>query len=158
MRTPTLKALSATAALATILLLTAPPAMAQSSLLQQIILSYLNLDHFKCYEVEDIDAEREIVGLADQFDEVTVKVKKAKRVCLPVTKGHNEFITFPRHPDEHLVCYATGDQPPAGFDWRKVLVYNQFGSQELVVTGPANRLCVPSFKCVVTKENNCQPD
>ena len=157
MRT-TLKALGATAALATILLVTAPPAMAQSSLLQQIILSFLKLDHFKCYEVEDTDATNETVGLADQFDEVTVKVKKAKRICLPVTKGHNEFITVPRNPDEHLVCYVTADQPPAGFDWRKVLVYNQFGSQELVVTGPANRLCVPSYKCVVTKENDCQVD
>jgi hypothetical protein len=150
----TKKAMWASAALATVLL-TASPAVAQSSLLQYIILSFLDLDHFKCYEVEDTDPENVIVGLADQFEKVTTKVKRAKRICLPVVKGHNEFVTFIEHPEDHLVCYATQDQPQTGFDWFKVLVYNQFGSQELVVTGRSNRLCVPSLKCVVTPENSC---
>jgi hypothetical protein len=120
--------------------------------------NHFQTDHFKCYQTIPVPDPGHIVGetvtLIDQFDDRQVKVKKALRLCTPVTKAHGQFgDTEIQHPEDHLVCYRTAE-PQFPFQQRTVFVRNQFGDQILTVTGRERVLCVPSFKCVVDPATN----
>jgi hypothetical protein len=98
------------------------------------------LDHFKCYKTRtDGSFVPRDVTLADQFESTSALVEKPVRFCNPANKN-NEGIN---DPTAHLMCYDINQATP--FQPRHVLVNNQFGEQELVVTKPY-QLCNPATK------------
>jgi hypothetical protein len=98
------------------------------------------LDHFKCYKTRtDGSFVPRDVTLVDQFESTSALVEKPSRLCNPANKN-NEGIT---DPTAHLMCYDINQATP--FTPRHVLVNNQFGEQELVVTKPF-QLCNPATK------------
>ncbi len=72
-------------------------------------------DHFKCYEVNSLKSEDEIVVLLqDQFFERVFEVKKIKRFCNPVDKNDEGFVPpLPdgEFPQDHLTCYEIKPLP-----------------------------------------------
>jgi hypothetical protein len=106
------------------------------------------LDHFKCYTVRPRTTFTPLkVTLKDQFEAQDVTVLRPVSLCNPVTKCHDGVCTEPVHPEEHLTCYRTQDvEGTPGFQRRRVLVSNQFGTQELTVVRRNDLLCLPSAK------------
>jgi len=103
------------------------------------------LDHFKCYWAEDVAAIpiEEVVYLEDQFGAVNATVAWAGSFCNPVEKLHDGVLTPISNPDHHLTLY-TIDYEEEPQMWQ-VEVDNQFGIQQLNVTGPY-WLAVPTQK------------
>jgi hypothetical protein len=102
------------------------------------------LDHFKCYTVLNSSYIERVVSLTDQFLTVNnATVTQAQFFCNPVQKLYNNVTTNITHPDYHLTVYniTTGSQPQT---WQ-VEVVNQFGDQNLTVSGPV-ALAVPTWK------------
>lgn len=125
----------------------------------------LPLDHFKCYEIEEIGPYKggqslgEIVDLQDQFGTINDwTVQDPKFFCNPVAKNKcGEVVPPILHHDHHLTVYDISyeEEPQT---WRgqvlpkislpktwQVTVDNQFGTQDLTVSGPV-ALAVPSGK------------
>ena len=120
------------------------------------------LDHFKCYTVAG-DFQPVPVQLQDQFDRMDggpasfqdARVLRPRYLCNPVDKFH--FLGFDpagdpmwntvrvQHPEQHLVCYdiKTKKQKP-----HSVLIGNQFGEKQKLLTKKPRLLCVPSEKRV----------
>ncbi len=115
-------------------------------------LSDLNLDHFKCYEVEDGDDIDVIVSLQDQFDlePEDVLVERPELFCNPVDKNGQGIL------DEtaHLTCYEIEDEKIE----REVLATNQLDDQFLVLAEPKELLCVPSEKLDVLPHESAEDD
>ena len=138
------------------------------------------LDHFQCYSVfgpaEEVPGPV-TVGLEDQFDTALGIVETAevwagmRYFCNPTSKSFGGTTTSISHNDHHLTFYtfkeSSEGQPSIVAE---VKIYNQFGSQKLVVHS-ANLLAVPTqklepighqapegldhFKCyIVTDANN----
>jgi len=106
------------------------------------------LDHFKCYEVEELGCPPpgEMVELQDQFVTINATVEGPEFFCNPVEKVHDGVLTPISNPDHHLTVYninniTTGSQPQT---WQ-VEVDNQFGTQVLNVSDPV-MLAVPTWK------------
>jgi hypothetical protein len=106
-----------------------------------------DLDHFKFYpygtEPPSIDED---VHLKDQFVDVMATVEYPGGFCNPVEK---EIIEGPPpipifHDENHLTVYEITLLPPDERYWF-VVVENQFGIEELYVTGPV-ALAVPTQK------------
>jgi hypothetical protein len=108
-----------------------------------------DLDHYKCYEVEEGKSVKKGVLLEDQFHTEEVRVLRPKLFCNPVIKNKEE-----RHPDPytHLVCYKI--IPRTQSPVNKVIAYNQFGEQPLVLS-ESKLLCVPSTKTPFNKCVSC---
>jgi len=105
------------------------------------------LDHFKCYEAEDILMEPidEVVYLEDQFGAFNVTVGEAGAFCNPAEKMHDEEPTPIFNPDHHFTIYGI-NVPEENYVIRSVKVSNQFApEQELWVFGPYG-LAVPTQK------------
>jgi len=103
------------------------------------------LDHFKCYWVEDVSGLPidELVYLEDQFGAVNATVEWALGFGNPTEKWHDEVLTPIKKPDHHLTVYGLyyEAEPQEWF----VEVDNQFGTQQLTVSGPV-ALAVPTEK------------
>ena len=100
------------------------------------------LDHFKCYWAEGIPPGED-VQLEDQFRTMDAHVAAPVLFANPVHKWHGDAWTPISNPDNHLTFYdIVHEEPPQV--WH-VQVDNQFGSQELWVSGPIF-LAVPTKK------------
>jgi hypothetical protein len=103
------------------------------------------LDHFKCYPASDISGEPvdEVMCLEDQFVNITANVTSAFLFCNPADKLHGDVLTPILNPNHHLTLYnLSWEGDPQ--QWL-VMVENQFGPQQLVVSGPVG-LAVPTQK------------
>jgi hypothetical protein len=108
--------------------------------------NFVPLDHFKCYWLGGSPPVGEVVGLKDQFGAVTATVEDAEFFCNPVEKVL-DGVTMPiSNPDHHLTVYniTTGSENATQMPLQ-VVVKNQFGTQNLTVTGPV-ALAVPTWK------------
>jgi alpha-tubulin suppressor-like RCC1 family protein len=105
------------------------------------------LDHFKGYWVDEETAPYigEVVSLEDQFGAVNATVESAVFFCNPVEKLHDEVLTPISNPNHHLTLYGLHYEE-APQTWQ-VEVDNQFGTQNLTVSGPF-WLAVPTQKLV----------
>ncbi|TET75805.1 MAG: DUF11 domain-containing protein [Dehalococcoidia bacterium] len=103
-----------------------------------------NVDHFKCYGVEEAPYIGEEVQLEDQFIEFDALVTNTSFFCNPVEKLHDEELTPILNPDYHLTVYNLEyeDEPQL---WQ-VTVNNQFGEQMLTVSSNSVGLAVPTWK------------
>ena len=98
------------------------------------------LDHFKGYTlIEPVPAALNEIYLEDQFSAFWAEATLAWEFCNPVIKNDEPLW----YPDNHLMLFDIihGESFPA---W-DVMVYNQFGLQELAV-GPPVKLAVPTQK------------
>ena len=103
------------------------------------------LDHFKFYEVVGgPDADVLLPKVEDQFYTgiEEVEVNSLLYFGNPVTKTHDGTVTSIGAPDHHLALYDI--TTPTIQNW-VVEVDNQFGTQELTVSGPV-MLAVPTQK------------
>jgi hypothetical protein len=105
-----------------------------------------SLDHYKCYEVIEINSmpHLPVVILDDQFvSEEKVQVGMPKFFCVPVSKHLPGTTTEEQimNPDDHLAIYAINPEPYQ----RKIKVKDQFGERMLAVTRSV-MLAVPSKK------------
>jgi uncharacterized protein len=102
------------------------------------------LDHFRVYAIDD--GQRPYVGepvyVEDRFGAVNATVGWGATLANPVEKVHGGVTTPISNEDGHLVGY--GLEGVEAQSWR-VTVSNQFGTQELIVTGPAG-LSPPTMK------------
>jgi hypothetical protein len=114
------------------------------------------LDHFKCYAAkpETTPYVGEVVYLEDQFGAINATVSDEWPLlfgnnetgvffCDPVEKVHDGVTTPISNPDHHLTLYSLNytEEPQMWF----VEVDNQFGTQNLTVSGPF-ALAVPTQK------------
>jgi hypothetical protein len=103
------------------------------------------LDHATCYLVDMTSTPYvgEVVYLEDQFGAVNATVGPAWAFGNPVEKLHNDVLTPVSNPDHHFAGYYISyeEEPQVWF----VEVNNQFGTQQLVVSGPIG-LGVPTQK------------
>jgi hypothetical protein len=98
------------------------------------------LDYFKCYDVVTAtDPYGIIVDLDDQFVSLYawMVLTRAEWFCNPVTKNSESIV----NPDNHLTIYSIHSY---GMSWH-VEIVNQFGTQNLTVSGPV-ALAVPTWK------------
>jgi len=109
-------------------------------------------DHFKCYTVVNSSYIGKVVSLKDQFVTVNATVTWAQFFGNPAQKLHNNVTTNISNPNNHLTVYniTTGSEPQT---WQ-VEVVNQFGVQNLIVSGPV-ALAVPTWK--LTPGNHTPP-
>jgi len=91
------------------------------------------LDHFKCYGVQGSSIGEVVLELEDQFGAVEALVEYPQYFCNPVAKTHDGVLTPISNPDHHLTLYDI--TTPTTQTWL-VEVDNQFGEQELTVSGP----------------------
>jgi len=101
------------------------------------------LDHFKGYWVEQGTSVNVDVELEDQFGSVEATVTDPVWFCNPVEKTHDGEVTEIESPDHHLTVYSL-DHEEELQKW-VVDVDNQFGEQDLKVSGPVG-LVVPTQK------------
>ena len=104
------------------------------------------LDHFNCYLAQDVVGPisiGEYVYLEDQFVAVQAEVEEAVGFCNPVEKTYGGEVTEIGNPDHHFTFYMLDyeEEPQTRF----VEVDNQFGKQQLTVSGPV-MLGVPTQK------------
>jgi hypothetical protein len=107
------------------------------------------LDHFKCYEADQVGHRfhpRSVV-LRDQFGTEKVQVVEPETFCPPVSKNGSEIL----HPDAHLTCYSVNnrhDDDIRGEHGKKplrVVSIDQFGRHFLTLER-TKALCLPSSK------------
>jgi hypothetical protein len=103
------------------------------------------LDHFKGYLADDVTGLSidEDVYLEDQFGAYNVTVRDVRGFFNPAEKQHEGDVTPIWNRDHHLAVYDLTCSE--GLEWQQVQVFNQFGLQELTVSGPA-ALAVPTTK------------
>lgn len=101
------------------------------------------LDHFAFYATESDTYIGEVVYLEDQFGAVNAIVESAMAFGNPVEKVHDDVVTPISHPDYYFTMYSLAyeEEPQEWF----VEVDNQFGTQQLMVSGPV-ALAVPTQK------------
>jgi hypothetical protein len=101
------------------------------------------LDHFKWYLADGAEPIDEVVYLEDQFGAFNATVGYVVGFGNPAEKVHGEVTTPISNPDHHLTGYEITyeEEPQTWF----VEVENQFGTQELTVSGPFG-LAVPTQK------------
>jgi hypothetical protein len=103
------------------------------------------LDHFNCYQIQTTPPPGAVVNLVDQFNipGLNVNVLNKIRFCNPTYKVVQGPVVTPiTHPDDHLTFYRLSPRPPINLN---VMVDNQFGPQQLLVTDPV-LLAVPTQK------------
>jgi len=100
------------------------------------------IDHFKCYFLPgELQPIGEVVGLKDQFVDVSANVTTAQRFCNPAGKWGVPTL----NDDHHFMIYWLSDVPT---NYYGVTVSNQFNydePEELTVFGPV-ALAVPTQK------------
>ena len=103
------------------------------------------LDHFKCYFAADTVGEPlgADVSLQDQFVDIDAKVQSVMIFANPATKWHNDVLTPISNPDHHFTVYDLNYEGEPQI--QSVEVSNQFGTQQLTVSGPV-ALAVPTQK------------
>jgi hypothetical protein len=96
------------------------------------------LDHFKCYDAVNATAQFILMDIEDQFCFLPYwPVFGAEWFCNPVMKNSEQIVK----PDNHLTIYGIDK-----LDWVwNVEIVNQFGPQNLTVSGPV-ALAVPTWK------------
>jgi len=101
------------------------------------------IDHFMGYFVDSEWYIGENVTLEDQFGTVNATVEWALGFCNPAEKVHDPVTTPIWNPDHHFTLYTLSyeGEPQT---WQ-VEVMNQFGTQNLTVSGPV-ALGVPTQK------------
>jgi len=113
-----------------------------------------SLDHYKCYEVIEINSmpHLPLVILDDQFvSEEKVQVKRPSFFCVPVSKNLPGTTPEDRimNPDDHLAIYDITPEPHQ----RQIKVKDQFGVRVLRVTRSV-MLAVPTEKQEVVTHPN----
>jgi hypothetical protein len=113
---------------------------------------FVPLDHFKCYTVVNSSYIGKVVGLKDQFGTFNATVKKAEFFCNPTEKWWTPGAAATpapvsiSNPNHHLTVYNITIEPgPVVPQSWQVVVENQFGIQNLTVTGPV-ALAAPTWK------------
>ena len=103
------------------------------------------LDHFKCYLTYELTRPYigEVVYLEDQFVAINATVGYPADFCNPVEKYHDGKTTPISNDDHHLTLYTIDYE--AAPQTRLVEVTNQFGTQNLTVSGPVG-LAIPTQK------------
>jgi len=106
---------------------------------QKIVPPVLTLDYFKCYDlVNATPPEYVYPDLEDQFGYLpNWQVETAEWFCNPVMKNSEPIV----NPDNHLTIYSLDNW---GGVWH-VEIVNQFGPQNLTVSGPV-AVAVPTWK------------
>jgi hypothetical protein len=103
------------------------------------------IDHFQCYKVKRSRGTPKfvpiVVAVTDQFESVTLTLKKPQLLCAPTDKN-DEDPTAPFRPD-HLLCYKT--KSSARFGTLGVTLDNQFGPDQGTLIH-RREFCVPSLK------------
>ena len=100
------------------------------------------VDHYRCYDVDQEEPHIDSAYLRDQFLKGDRRIGTIQSICAPVTKRHNNQVVSPNYPRVHLVCFeVTPNQSAAAY----VEVRNQFGIDRLRVHRD-RILCVPSLK------------
>jgi hypothetical protein len=107
-----------------------------------------SLDHFELYRIKRTKGApkfvTETVELDDQFlDETTMELKKPVQFGVPTNKNREGI----GNPSRHLTCYSV--RAPK-FENQEVTVTNQFKEEQRLSVRRPYRLCVPSYKQVVT--------
>jgi len=109
------------------------------------------IDHFQCYKVKRSRGMPKFVPqtvtVGDQFENITVLLKKPQLLCAPTNKiippdQDGEDPTAPFHPD-HLLCYKAKSQ--TRFGTLGVTLDNQFGPDQASLIH-RREFCVPSLK------------
>lgn len=139
-------AVSLLAALAFVMVAMAKDGPATASYPDAVVFS-----HFECYTPvkpgPPPPAPRNVVKLADQFQQITTQVSSSVLFCTPVMKtlppGVRPLSVPP--PADHLTCYAISG-PPVN---HLILASNQLQRQQLMLGTPA-LLCVPTHKKVIS--------
>jgi len=104
----------------------------------------LTLDHFLCYKVEVVQAlTPPPVLLVDQFGNAIFKVKKLKRLCVPVDKNGEGILDETIHLAGYKIKLDAGFFGPVN-----VTVTNQFETDADVTTVKPVFLLVPSNKSI----------
>jgi hypothetical protein len=93
-----------------------------------------------------------VVTIADQFEAVTLTLKKPQLLCAPTNKN-GEDPTAPFHPD-HLLCYKA--KSATKFGQLSVTLDNQFGPDQGLLIH-RRELCVPSLKNPTTTTTTTTP-
>ncbi len=114
------------------------------------------LDHFKCYvvNVTEEPLRNVVVFLQDQFDSAaerfeTAEIRRPRFFCNPTIKQHGDARTDISAPNNHLTFYRIRARFREHVnEVRRVLVQNQFGTQELLTYRP-EYLLVPTKKMKV---------
>jgi hypothetical protein len=104
-----------------------------------------DLDHHVCYDVrgETPSFASETLHVRDQFGARTVRIDRARELCVPAEKRRTGHAPEPvRRPDELYACYRITTQTPA-FAPLSVAARDQFGLRTLSVAG-LERLCAPT--------------
>ena len=112
-----------------------------------------NANHYLCYDVEPYDIAAGIVA-RDQFQSKKFEVLRARYLCNPVEKTHNEKVSEIVDRDNHIMCYEVMPHNQVN---RKVLTNDQFGlnSQKVIQT---EEICVPTIKTHLEEPTCIQPD
>jgi hypothetical protein len=101
------------------------------------------IDHFTCYPLTLGTPINEVVHLKDQFVDTDANVGLAFSFCNPASKQDIMGFWPILNPDYHLTMYLLG--VGGGPQYWSVQVQNQFGIQDLTVSGPYY-LAVPTQK------------
>jgi hypothetical protein len=106
------------------------------------------VDHFQCYKAKSATALRFMpvtgVTLADQFGNLTVTVKKVRRLCVPANKNDEE--PGAENHSHDLLCYQiTETSEPRFARQSPIYVADQFGALTLDAVKP-RELCVPAVR------------
>ncbi len=102
------------------------------------------LDHFMCYGVDWGPHIGEVVYLEDQFTALEATVNETVVFANPAQKVHYGVTTPISNPHHHLIVYLLNYHEEHLQEYF-VEVHNQFGTLELLVTGPI-ALAVPTQK------------
>jgi hypothetical protein len=108
-----------------------------------------SLEHFELYRTKRTkgapEFAPEIVELDDEFldEATTMKLKKPVQFGVPTNKNREGI----GNPSKHLTCYSV--RAPK-FENQEVTVTNQFKEEQRLSVRRPYRLCVPSYKQVVT--------
>ena len=97
------------------------------------------IDHFLCYRVRGGSFLRNAVTATDQFGTITVGVKRALRLCVPVNKNNEGILDGSRA----LMCYKARSRSGPPTD-NSLLTTNQLEDATDFVFG-LRELCVPSL-------------
>jgi hypothetical protein len=105
-----------------------------------------NLDHYKCYKVEDLKNpkfEKSSVSLTDQFaiDDGVFEAKRPFMFCNPVDKNGEAIL----NADDHLSCYKVKRPRPTPDQRPNVQVVNRLDTLQQQAK-KASLLCAPATK------------
>lgn len=104
-----------------------------------------NANHYLCYDIEPYNIAKG-VSMRDQFQNGQFEVVKARHLCNPVEKRHNNKVSEIIDENNHLMCYEVIPHNQVN---RKALTHDQFGIKSLNAVR-TEEVCVPTVKTHLT--------